>query len=64
MLNLCLTRHHPHQRAVPILERVWLAFLYLANLSTGYLLMLAVMTFNTGYVPLPIRCTLMQQQAS
>jgi hypothetical protein len=29
-------------------ERLWLSFLYAANLATSYLLMLAVMTFNVG----------------
>lgn len=37
------------QRGPHMSDRVMLSVLYMVNLGTGYLLMLAVMTFNVGY---------------
>jgi copper transporter 1 len=40
----------PRRIYSPIVVRLLLSILYAVNLTTSYLLMLAVMTFNVGYV--------------
>lgn len=47
---LASIRRYPRLLATPLTDKLWLCSLYALNLLTGYLLMLAVMTYNTGSV--------------